>query len=68
MSEQLQEGYPDDEDTILDQATNPVEAVFQAVGAASMCWGNVEAAGVFQEHEAIKVANDLIEFLKENPF
>lgn len=36
------------------------ELAHQAVGAASMCWENVEGAGVFDEEQARFVANGLL--------
>jgi len=44
---------------------DPIETIYQAVGAASMCWEAVEKAGVFDEKSAIKVCDNLIERLKE---
>lgn len=46
--------------------TNIVEAVFQAVGAASMCWIGGTGAAVFDEAEAIKVAEELLAFIREH--
>jgi hypothetical protein len=37
--------------------------VFTAIGEASMCWGNVDKAGVFQSDLASKIGKDLVEFI-----
>jgi hypothetical protein len=39
------------------------EAIFRALGTASMCWSNPEGAGVFDSSACIKVADDLLEEL-----
>ena len=39
-------------------------AVFQALGAASVCWDSPEAAGTFNSERARDVGNGLIEFLR----
>jgi hypothetical protein len=44
----------------LDDATNDHEAVFQAVGAASACWENLEGAGVFQSDRAKEIGEELM--------
>jgi hypothetical protein len=38
--------------------------VGQAVGAASMCWEHVEAAGVFDDRKARAVVEALLEYLR----
>lgn len=38
-------------------------AVYQAIGAASMCWEGVEKAGVFQTEQAHLIAQALLAFL-----
>ncbi len=45
---------------------NIVDAVFQAVGAASMCWIGGTGAAVFDETRAIKVAEGLLAFIREH--
>ncbi len=40
----------------------PLEtAVFQALGAASACWANLEGAGVFQSERAKEIGEALID-------
>ncbi len=41
-------------------------AVFQALGAASICWEHVEEAGVFDSDLALKIGNGLLKFLDEH--
>lgn len=41
------------------------EVVFQAIGAGSMCWENVRAAGVFDSDEAKRIGNDAVARLNE---
>ena len=36
------------------------EAVFQALGTASMCWEKVEGAGVFQSDQAAEIGDQLL--------
>lgn len=42
-------------------------AVYQAVGTASMCWENVDRAGVFDEDAARWVASGLVAYLRAHP-
>jgi hypothetical protein len=42
---------------------DPVQAIFQAIGHASVCWENPGGAGVFDEKQATQVASDLIDQL-----
>jgi hypothetical protein len=45
----------------VEWAMTPLEEiVYQAIGAASMCWENVEGAGVFQSERASAVAAQLV--------
>lgn len=39
--------------------------VFQALGAASMCWENIEGAGVFRSERAAEIGEGLIEELRD---
>lgn len=41
------------------------EALGQALGAASMCWTNVEGAGRFKEHRAKEIFRELKKLLQE---
>ena len=41
------------------------EIVYQAVGAASMCWSNINGAGVFNSTQASKVARQLVLDIQE---
>jgi hypothetical protein len=40
-------------------------AVFQALGAASACWENLEGAGVFQSERAKEIGEALLEVIPE---
>lgn len=42
------------------------EAVFQALGAASICWENIEAAGTFNSSRAKEIGEKLIAFIEDN--
>lgn len=44
---------------------NPEEAIFQALGAASMCWEHIERAGIFESDRAKFIGDQLIERLLE---
>lgn len=39
-------------------------AVFQAIGAASVCWEDVDRAGVFDSTRAEQIGKELIEYFK----
>jgi hypothetical protein len=41
-------------------------AIHEAVGGASACWENIAGAGVFDDREASKVAQKLIDFIAQN--
>lgn len=43
-------------------------AVFQALGAASTCWENLEAAGVFDSTRCKEIGDALVEWLTDNTF
>lgn len=45
----------------LDDADSLESAVFQALGAASACWDNLEGAGVFQSERARAIGEELLE-------
>lgn len=42
-------------------------AVYQALGAASMCWEDMSQTGVFQSDEATRIAEGLLKFIAEHP-
>lgn len=46
-------------------AEDPTSAVFQALGAASVCWESPEKAGVFQSGRAKLIGDQLIIRLQE---
>jgi ABC-type thiamine transport system substrate-binding protein len=48
----------------LDQATTVESAVYQAIGAGSTCWENLEGTGVFNDTKAREVAEELLEFME----
>lgn len=49
----------------FDDAETPEAAIYQALGAASMCWEHVEKAGVFQSDRASKIGEALLTRLEE---
>lgn len=49
----------------FDNVTGIEELIGQTVGAASMCWENVEAAGVFDDVEARAVTGEALERLSQ---
>lgn len=51
---------------LFEDAEDWEQAVYYAVGAASMCWESVITAGVFDDTLARKVAEDLIDYIKEH--
>jgi len=40
------------------------EEILVAIGHASMCWSNINGAGVFDSEQAEKVGDELLEFVK----
>ena len=40
-------------------------AVFQALGAASVCWDTVENAGVFHSDRAKEIGDTLVTFIRD---
>lgn len=40
-------------------------AVYQALGAASVCWENLDSAGIFQSDRAVLIGEALIQRIKE---
>lgn len=53
------------ENNLFDMCETPREAVFTALGAASVCWESLEHAGVFQSDRAKEIGLDLIDKLSE---
>lgn len=49
-----------------DRAETVEQAVFQAVGSASMCWESVSRAGVFDSSRAKQIADGLVVWLKRH--
>ena len=49
--------------SFLDKATTLEEAVFQALGAASVCWENIDKAGVFKSERARDIGMELLEWI-----
>lgn len=48
----------------LDVARGWENKVMQAMGEASMCWSNIEGAGVFDSTKAKQVGDDLLKYLR----
>lgn len=40
------------------------DAIFEALGAASVCWSTPQGAGVFDSERAAAIGNELITFLR----
>lgn len=59
--------HPDPKN-LFAQAENPIQAIHQAMGAASMCWEKPEGAGVFDSDRAVDVTYNLILRLREMGF
>lgn len=53
-------------DVALDVARGWDEKVMQAIGEASMCWSNIEGAGVFDSEKAKQVGSELLTYLRNN--
>lgn len=51
---------------IFDWTTaTPIEsAVFEAIGAASVCWESMEGTGVFDSTRAKKIGDELVEYFR----
>jgi len=41
------------------------EQIYQSIGQASMCWENVDKAGVFDSIEASKISDTLCNFIAD---
>jgi hypothetical protein len=52
-------------DNMFNECVNFEEAIFQALGAASVCWDNIEKAGIFHSERAKFIGDQLIERLFE---
>ncbi len=48
----------------LDIARGWDEKVMQAIGEASMCWSNIEGAGVFDSEKAKQIGDELLMYLR----
>lgn len=48
----------------FDKASSIESAVFQALGAASVCWESVEGAGVFDSTRAKEIGEELMAFIR----
>ncbi len=42
------------------------ERVFMALGAASMCWEDINKAGIFKDQDAVIIGDELLSFILEN--
>lgn len=51
---------------MLENVDNLQEAVFISLGAVSMCWENVDKAGLFKSDEAKIIGNELVEWIQAN--
>lgn len=56
----------EDRPSMLDDPEDLTAAVYQAVGAASVCWETMEGTGVFQEAQARNVAEDLLAYIAQS--
>lgn len=62
--------YPDKKEAILelDVSVDIEDAVMRAMGAASMCWENLEGAGVFESERCKTIGEELIAyFMSKGP-
>lgn len=52
-------------DKLFDWTTaTPIEqAVFEAIGAASVCWETLEGAGVFDSTRAKQIGDELVDYI-----
>jgi len=50
---------------MFDDAETPRSAIYQAVGAASVCWESMTGTGVFDDKRACEVAEALIQRLAD---
>lgn len=50
---------------MFSETADPIQTIFQGVGAASRCWENLSGAGVFDDKQAVKVSEDMIDRLRE---
>lgn len=48
-----------------DEEPNIEGAVYQALGAASVCWENTSGTGIFQSDEVTRIAEGLLRFIQE---
>ncbi len=48
----------------LDIARRWDEKIMQSIGEASMCWSNIDGAGVFNSERAKQIGNDLLKYLR----
>ncbi len=48
----------------LDIARGWEEKVMQAIGEASMCWSNIDGAGVFDSGAAKRIGDELLKYLR----
>lgn len=58
---------PEHADSVLmfDDADTPRSAIYQALGAASVCWESMAGTGVFDDKRACEVAEALIQRLAD---
>jgi hypothetical protein len=40
-------------------------AVYQALGAASVCWESMNGTGIFQDQRAVEIGERLIDFIRQ---
>ena len=50
----------------LDILNNWEELITTAIGEASMCWSNVDQAGVFDSEKALRISKKLLVDIKSN--
>lgn len=59
--------YPAPDVKIFDwtEETPLEEAIGQSIGAANVCWENMEGTGLFNSDRAKKINDELVEFIKD---
>lgn len=48
---------------ILDHSVGIEEFIGNAIGAASMCWADVEKAGIFDSERAVQLIEEVLDYL-----
>lgn len=52
----------------FDRADSVESAVFQALGAASVCWEDISGTGIFDSTRAKEIGEALLEFIRNDQY